>query len=106
MKKITRNEINKNNMVALSYCQCQTILNLFAYDYKAGYNAGVNGWNYDLYRIGDVDLVSGYNVPYEKYSNKEIKNKLIELENKMRKKLDFTKKEEYKKEFFEIFKEV
>lgn len=106
MKKITRNDINKNNMVALSYCQCQTILNLFAYDCKVGYNVGVNGWNYDLYRIGDVDLVSGYNVPYEKYSNKEIKNKLIELENKMRKKLDFTKKEEYKKEFFEIFKEV
>ena len=106
MKKITRNDINKNNMVVLGYCQCQTILSLFAYDYKVGYNAGINGWNYDLYRIGDVDLVSGYNVPYEKYSNKKLKNKLIELENKMRKKLDFTKKEEYKKEFFEIFKEV
>ena len=106
MKKITRNEINKNNMVALSYCQCQRVLNLFAYDYKVGYNAGIRGWNYDLYRIGSVDLVAGYNVPYRQYSNKELKNKLIELENKMRKKLDFTKKEEYKKEFFEIFKEV
>lgn len=106
MKKITRNDIDKNNMVAVSYCQCQTVLDLFAYKYKVGYNAGIHGWNYNLYRIGGVDIVTGYNVPYEKYSNKEIKNKLIELENKMRKKLDFTKKEEYKKEFFEIFKEV
>ena len=105
MKKITRNEINKNNMVALSYCQCQTVLDLFAYEYKVGYNAGIHGWNYDLYRIGGVDLVSGYNVPYSQYNNKEIKNKLIELENKMRKNKDFTKYKEYKKEFFEIFKE-
>ena len=106
MKKITRNEINKNNMVALGYCQCQTILNLFAYDYKVGYNTGICGWNYDLYRISGVDIITGYNVPYSQYSNKKIKKKLIELENKMRKKLDFTKKEECKKEFFEIFKEV
>ena len=93
-------------MVALSYCQCQTVLDLFAYEYKVGYNAGIHGWNYDLYRIGGVDLVSGYNVPYSQYSNKELKKALIELENKVRENKDFTKKEEYKKEFFEIFKEV
>ena len=102
MRKVTRNEINKNNMVALGYCQCQTILNLFGYEYKVGYNAGVYGWNYDLYRIKGVDIVTGYHIPYEKYSNKEIKNKLVELENRVRQDNCF-EKSNYKKEFLKIF---
>lgn len=103
MKKISRNQINKNNMVALSYCQCQTILNLFGYNYRIGYNVGVYGWNYDLYRISDIDVVAGYNVPYCRYSNEKIKNKLIKLENKIRANFNYSKSEEYKKEFFKIF---
>ena len=103
MRKITRTEINKNNMVALGYCQIQTILDLFAYDYKIGYNSGVCGWNYDLYRINKVDIVTGYNVPYYSYSNVEIKKKLIELENEIRKNYDYSKNKEYKKRFFKIF---
>lgn len=103
IKKVTRKNINKENMVALSYCQCQTILNLFAYNYKVGYNAGVYGWNYDQYHIGNFDIITGYNVPYATYSNKEIKNKLVALENKIRKDFDYSKSEEYEKEFFKIF---
>lgn len=103
MRKVTRNEINRKNMVALGYCQIQTILGLFADDYKVGYNSGVYGWNYDLYRIRGIDVVTGYNVPYYDCSNKEIKNKLIALENKVRENKDYTKIEDYKKEFFEIF---
>ena len=105
MRKITRNEINKENMVVLGYCQCQKILNMFGYDYKVGYNSGVYGWNYDLYRINNVDIVTGYNVPYQQYSNKGLKNKLIELENKARAGFNYLKLEEYKKEFFKIFEE-
>ena len=90
-------------MVVLSYCQCQTVLNLFAHGYKIGYNCGIYGWNYDLYRIRGVDVVTGYNTPYTNYSNEKIKNKLIALENKVRKEYDFTKFEKYKKEFFKIF---
>lgn len=103
MKKVTRNNINKNNLVALGYCQCQEILSLFGYGYKVGYNSGVYGWNYDVYRINNIDIVTGYNVPYAKYSNKYIKSKLIELENKVRKNKDYTKNKEFKKEFFRIF---
>ena len=103
MKKVTRNEINKENMVTLGYCQCQTVLNLFAYDYKIGYNSGMCGWNYDLYRIKGIDVVTGYNVPYEKYNNKEIKNKLIALENRVRSDKDYTKYDAYRKEFLKIF---
>lgn len=102
MKKITRNDINKKNMVALGYCQCQTILNLFGYDYKVGYNSGVYGWNYDLYRINGVYIVTGYNVPYQQYSNKEIKNKLVALENKARQ-TEWIERKNLKKEFFKIF---
>lgn len=104
MKKVTRNSINKENMVALGYCQCQMVLNMFGYEYKKGYNAGIYGWNYDLYSINNVDIVTGYNVPYSAYSKKKIKNKLIALENKIREHFDYSKREEYKKEFFEIFK--
>ncbi len=104
MKKITKKEINKENMVALSYCQCQTILDLFAYDYKVGYNAGIYGWNYDLYVINGISIVTGYNVPYCQYCNKELKNKLINLENEVREtKYNFGDYEKFKKEFLEIF---
>lgn len=107
MRKITRNEINKNNMVALGYCQCQMILNLFGTDCKVGYNSGVYGWNYDLYSINGVDIVTGYNVPYNQYSNKSLKNKLVELENRVREeKYNEENYKKFKKEFFEIFKEV
>ena len=111
MRKITRKQINKTNMVALGYCQAQTVLNLFGTDYKVGYNAGVYGWNYDLYRINDIDVITGYNVPYYKYSNNDLKIKLIELENKIRKEergltfLEYEKKlQQWKKEFLEILK--
>lgn len=84
MRKITRNDINKNNMVALSSGQCQTILSMFASDYKIGYNEGVYGWNYDLYEINGVDIVAGYRIPYKSSENKEVKKALIALENKVR----------------------
>ena len=103
MRKVTRNEINKNNMVALGYCQCQTVLNLFGYDYKIGYNSGIYGWNYDMYRIRGIDIITGYNVPYCQYSNKELERKLVELENEIRNNFDYSKNEEYKKRFFKIF---
>lgn len=105
MRKVTRSEINKENMVALSYCQCQAVLNMFAYNYKVGYNSGIYGWNYDLYRIKGIDIVTGYNTPYNQYSNEKIKNKLIALENKIRKEesyysLNYKKGQ---KEFLKIF---
>lgn len=103
MKKVTRNEINKNNMVALNYCQCQRALNLFGYDYKIGYNSGVNGWNYDLYNINGVSVVTGYNVPFKQYNNMELKRKLIMLDNRL-KNMKFGEYQNLKKEFLEIFK--
>lgn len=104
MRKVTRNDINTNNMVAFSYCQCQMVLDLFASEYKVGYNAGVYGWNYDLYEINGVDIITGYRVPYKNFENKEVKRALIALENELRKTFDYSKYEDYKKRFLEIFK--
>lgn len=103
MRKVTRNNIDKTNMVALSYCQCQMILKLFGNDYKVGYNSGVYGKNYDLYRINGVDIVTGYAVPYYSHSNKQLKNKLVALENEIRSSYNYSKYDAYKKEFFKIF---
>lgn len=106
MKKVTRNDINKENMIALSYCQCQRVLAMFGGKYKIGHNVGVYGWNYDLYDINGVSVVTGYHVPYCKYNNQELKKKLIKLDNKIQN-LNFleTSKNynELKKEFLEIF---
>ena len=101
--RITRNQINKKHMIALGYCQCQRVLNLFGYDYKIGYNAGIYGWNYDLYEINGVSIVAGYNVPYRQYNNRDLRNQLIALDNKI-KHSKFTECGKYKKEFFEIFR--
>jgi hypothetical protein len=97
-------------MVALSYCQCQRVLGLFGCDYKIGYNNGVNGWNYDLYNIHGVSIVTGYNTPYKKYTNQELKGKLIALDNKIIKETKFATWAEYEekhkkwfREFLEIF---
>lgn len=107
MRKVTRNDINKNNMVTLSYCQCQKVLNMFAYDYKVGYNSGVNGWNYDLYNIHGISIVTGYNTPYNKYNNQEIKKKLIQLDNKIKLNFyTFSEYEEQKRKWFREFLEI
>jgi hypothetical protein len=103
-KKITRNDINKNNMVTLGYGQCQIILSLFGEDYKVGYNSGVYGWNYDLYSIHGVDIVTGYRVPYQEYCNKELKKKLIALDNKVvHEKYTWAEREKWFREFLKIF---
>ena len=100
MRKVTRNDINKENMISLGYCQCQIALRVFGENFKVGYNSGVYGWNYDLYNVNGVSIVTGYNVPYTEYSNNEIKRKLIELENKIRIQKECT---DWQKEFLEIF---
>jgi hypothetical protein len=108
-KKVTRNDINKNNMVTLGYGQCQMILGLFGEDYKVGYNSGVYGWNYDLYSIHGVDVVTGYRVPYQEYCNKDLKTKLIALDNKIVETrctwIDYeVNQKKWLREFLEIFK--
>ena len=106
MRKVTRNDINKEDMISLGYCQCQIALRVFGENYKVGYNSGAYGWNYDLYNINDVSIVTGYRMPYTEYSNKAIKNKLIAFDNKLcsMETINIYKNfEELKQEFLAIF---
>ena len=45
------------NVYSVGYCQAQYLLN---YSRKVGYNAGVYGWNYDIYIVGDDVIITGY----------------------------------------------
>ena len=106
-RKVTRSNINKDNMVALSYCQCQKVLKLFGEDYKVGYNTGINGWNYDLYNVNGVSIVTGYNVPYRQYSNQELKKQLIALDNKIKEeRYTWAEYEENQRKWFREFLEI
>ena len=57
--KTTRNQINQNynNVICIGYCDAQYLLQG---KNPIAYNAGVYGWNYDLYTIGGVAIVTGY----------------------------------------------
>lgn len=58
--KITRKEIKARHtdVIAIGYC---TAHNLLRYEDAWAYNAGVNGWNYDVYSIGTTAITTGYN---------------------------------------------
>lgn len=58
--KTTRKEITQNykNVICVGYCNAQYLLQG---KNPIAYNAGVYGWNYDLYDINGVAIVTGYN---------------------------------------------
>jgi len=49
--------ITKGEVYSIGYCKAQYLLN---YSRKVGYNAGVYGWNYDVYIVGDDTIITGY----------------------------------------------
>lgn len=75
--KVTRKDIVNSHIsvfsVGYGYLQ-----HLLRYQDRQGYNAGVNGWNYDVYTVGNYAIVTGYrpfgkHIPYDilrKYENK------------------------------------
>ena len=50
---------NSNNIVlSVGYCELQNVLK---YENPTAYNAGANGWNFDLYLLEHgISLVTGY----------------------------------------------
>ena len=44
-------------LVAVGYCGAQTLLK---YQSPIAYTSGVYGWNFDVYKIGDVVICTGY----------------------------------------------
>lgn len=57
-KHITRNDLYKLNLPI--YRISLDSLHLLPKDALIGYNAGLNGWNYDAYLIDNKIIVSGY----------------------------------------------
>ena len=57
--QITRNDIieSKANRLSVGYCDLQDALQFYN---RIGYSAGVYGWNYDYYSIGNVAVITGY----------------------------------------------
>ena len=57
--KTTRKQINKNynSVISIGYCDAQYLLQG---KNPIAYNAGYYGWNYDLYDVNGVAIVTGY----------------------------------------------
>lgn len=60
--EMTRNQIadlSVDKIVTAGACELQDLLSGIA---PIGYNVGICGWNYDVYVIGDVCILTGYRV--------------------------------------------
>lgn len=58
--KMTRNQIADlpvDKIVTAEYCDLEYLLSGID---PVGYNAGIYGWNYDVYIIGNVGILTGY----------------------------------------------
>ena len=57
--KTTRKQINQNynSVISIGYCDAQYLLQGKK---PIAYNAGYYGWNYDLYDVNGVAIVTGY----------------------------------------------
>lgn len=89
--EMTRNQIADlpvDKIVTVGACELQDLLS--GVD-PIGYNAGIYGWNYDVYVIGDVCILTGYRVP-DKYPRatkaKEYKRKAYKIANSRMPSLD------------------
>ena len=58
--KVTKKQVmsSYSNILKLSYCELQRLLNRF---YPQYYTRGINGWNADIYIIDGMCIVTGYN---------------------------------------------
>lgn len=59
--KTTRNELTATGLpiVKIPYCCCQTLLK---FQEPIAFNAGLYGWNYDVYKINNTLVVTGYSM--------------------------------------------
>ena len=61
--KMTKRQIEElpvNKIVTAGYCELYYILSGLD---PIGYNSGVNGWNYDVYMVDGICILTGYHVP-------------------------------------------
>lgn len=65
---VTRPQVKKNyyRILYCNYCAMQYLL---MGKYPIAYNSGVYGWNYDLYDLNGIALLTGYRGTYGMYIN-------------------------------------
>ena len=92
--KITDRELARERYVFISgYCDLQYLLK---YESPIAYACGINGWRYDIYKIDNVYITTGYSSPrgckmrFPKELKEEFETKLAQARKKSR--------EEYEKE--------
>ena len=57
---LTKNDVlrlTRGKVYSVGYCKMQYLL---MYSRCVGYNWGINGWNYDVYIVGDDTIITGY----------------------------------------------
>lgn len=74
--KITRKDLQGQNVFSCGYCELQTLLACASPRY---YNAGVYGWNYDVYDFDNCYIATGYRGMPGKQLDYELCRKYEEL---------------------------
>lgn len=66
--KTTAKAIKENyySIISVGYCDLQSLL---SYENPVAYTAGYYGWNFDLYDIDGIAIVTGYRTMPQKNSN-------------------------------------
>lgn len=103
-----------SNVIVLYSYQTEVVNSIKKAFSPVGYNAGVYGWNYDVYDINGVGFVEGYRIPNFKNSSRYSEEILDKVTDKINEVWKNNRKQEnltsynYKKEqieFLEAFKE-
>lgn len=96
--KITRNDLKGQNVFSVGYCELQTLLACASPQY---YNAGVYGWNYDVYSFDNCYIATGYRGTPGKRINYELCKKYEEMAQNA----SWDERRELLKEFIQIINE-
>lgn len=79
--RITRKEIlasaPKERIISVPYCAAQSLLRLHT---PVAYNAGMYGWNYDVYHVNGYVICTGYRgMPGRKVDSYPYEDQALEL---------------------------
>lgn len=92
MEKLTRNDIKRIAAYGNIYYTNMNKPELKYLD-KIGYNSGVYGWNFDVYKLGCSVLLVGYRVPSyaERINDESLDNFVVKYLERKIKNIDYEK---------------
>lgn len=103
LKKIWKVKDNQFYSGDLSCC----LHSIFKSSDRIGYNCGIYGWNYDIYKIGDLYFVDGYRYPHinkhlDYFKMRKLNERFKKQQDKLRDKLyekKIKKQDTYQKQY-------